>query len=109
MLRTVAIRRADQHARLWVALSSKYNSEADLQLQQAAMEQRGGRSMTDRYTKVALTVIAGALVVLVVRDAVRPSTAQSVFQICDNQHCVKLINAGTAGSPIWAVPVVSNR
>jgi hypothetical protein len=42
--------------------------------------------MIDRYSKGVLTVIAAALVVLVVQNAIRPSTAQDGLQrvaICD--------------------------
>jgi hypothetical protein len=51
---------------------------------------QGGTTLMaiDRYTKVVLTVIALALVVLVGENAVRPVSAQSALQkvaICDER------------------------
>jgi hypothetical protein len=53
--------------------------------------------MTDRYTKATLTVIAGALIALVVQNFVNPLSAQSSIQkvvLCDPQatnQCASLI------------------
>jgi hypothetical protein len=50
--------------------------------------------MVDHYTKVVLTVIAGALLALVVQNAVRTASAQGgeiqKVQICDSQNCADL-------------------
>jgi hypothetical protein len=48
--------------------------------------------MVDYYTKIVLTVIAGALVVLVAQNAIQKSNAQfgnpQKVQICDaSDHC----------------------
>ena len=54
--------------------------------------------MSDRYTKAVLTVIAAALVAIVVQNAIGPTNAQSgrVF-LCDPHdpdHCASLANLG---------------
>jgi len=48
----------------------------------------------DAYTKGVVTVIAGALCVLVVQNAIQQSKAENAqlqkVQICDDQHCLSL-------------------
>jgi len=50
--------------------------------------------MVDRYTKAVLTVIAAALLALVVQNAVHTASAQGgqvqKVQICDSQNCADL-------------------
>ena len=52
--------------------------------------------MTDRYTKAVLTLIAVALVVIAIENAIRPTTAQfgsgiQKVQICDTQDCATVM------------------
>jgi hypothetical protein len=70
--------------------------------------------MIDRYIAGVLTIIAGALVVLVLQNVVRPSVGavQDVqkVQICDESHCVSLrpiAEFPTGGGPTtyWGLPV----
>ena len=54
--------------------------------------------MNDRYTKLILTVIAAALLVLVAQNSIRPSVAESGIhkvQICDgHDNCADLLQLG---------------
>jgi hypothetical protein len=47
--------------------------------------------MIDRYTKIILTIIAGALVALAGQSAVRLASAQETpqFQMCGNGGCAE--------------------
>ena len=72
--------------------------------------------MIDRYTRCILTVIAGALVTLVIQDAVRTSAAQSSLQrvqICDERTCATLrpftFAYGNQSVTLDVLPVLSMR
>ena len=69
--------------------------------------------MIDRYTKIVLTVIAAALVGLVVQNTIGPLHAQNdvrrVF-ICDARNvnqCATLANLGTEYSPRYGLSVLA--
>ena len=69
--------------------------------------------MVDRYTRMILTVIAAALVALVIQESVRQSRAMDGIQmvkICDSAvACVSTIPTGTLESGLkWALAVRSN-
>jgi hypothetical protein len=62
--------------------------------------------MNDLYTKTVLSIIAAALLALVVQNAIHPSQAQSSqpqkVQICGTQHCADLVLVSGA----WGLGVV---
>ena len=51
--------------------------------------------MIDRYTKTILTIIALALIVIVIQNTIRPSAAQfgglQKVQICDATDCASVM------------------
>lgn len=49
---------------------------------------------TDRYTKLVLTVIAGALVALVVQNAIAPAQAQLGSGACGSSHIPCYVTTG---------------
>ena len=55
--------------------------------------------MVDRYTKIVLTIIAGALVALAGQSAVRLASAQETpqFQICGNGGCAEFAKVQVNG------------
>jgi hypothetical protein len=71
--------------------------------------------MVDRYTRCVLTVIAVALVVLVIQDTIRTSVAQSPniqkVQICDERNCATLkpytFEFGGHSNTVDVLPVLS--
>ena len=54
--------------------------------------------MVDRYTKWVLTVIAAALVIMVVQNVIRPSVAQSYPEIQKVQICEDARNCAHLGA-----------
>lgn len=73
--------------------------------------------MIDRYTKSVLTVIAVALCVLAIQNAIRPSPAQfgapQKVQLCDEANCIGLgaFTNEVAGRPVraFALPTYQQR
>ena len=70
--------------------------------------------MVDRYTKAILTVIATALVALVIQGAIRQSRAMDEIQmvkICDSSiSCVATVPASDSGGRMkWALAVSSSN
>jgi hypothetical protein len=72
--------------------------------------------MIDRYTKAILTVIAAALVAIVIQSAVRPSKAMDDIQmvkICDTPiSCVGTVPTGNIMSRAraqWALAVSPSK
>jgi hypothetical protein len=70
--------------------------------------------MVDRYTKAVLTVIAAALVLLLIQGAVTQSRAQfnryneiQKVQLCNDVACADLIPTG-GNRRGWALAVSSN-
>jgi hypothetical protein len=64
----------------------------------------------DRYTKGVLTVIAAALVGILLQDALRPATAQADIVravLCDAKdprRCASMTNVGNSIDPWYALP-----
>jgi hypothetical protein len=64
--------------------------------------------MVDIYSKSVFTVIAGALVVIAVQNAIRPSSAQVEYQkvrICDTTDCATLTPVTRFGMTQYVLPV----
>jgi hypothetical protein len=62
--------------------------------------------MVDRYTKVVLTIIAAALVIIAAQGAVGQSKAQRELvkvQICDTLSCAEVLPGSRARPPALVV------
>ena len=73
--------------------AARVNSVYDFTAIRSAQEAK----MVDRYTKAVLTVIAAALVGLLVQNAIKRSVAADEItkvEICDSDRCLQLDNVG---------------